>query len=119
AFQSFGAQAAIARFQAEAGRTYYLATASTSSLAGNIDLVLNARLRPAFLVLEALELQSSGQAKLTIRSSFERDVELQGSPDLVQWTCLSTNHVTDRLELTVPQGPNGARGWFYRLRALQ
>jgi hypothetical protein len=33
-------------------------------------------------VLEALELQSGSQAKLTIRSFFERDLELQGSPDL-------------------------------------
>jgi hypothetical protein len=115
--QAANAQATIARFQAEAGQTYYFATASAYGSAGNIDLVLNARLRPAFLLLEAPELQAGGQVRLTILSSFERDVELQGSPDLAQWTSLSTNHVTDRLELTVPQGPSGATAWFYRLLA--
>ncbi len=104
----------VTRFQAEAGRTYYLAAAGASSTSGNITLTVNAGLKPAFLSLELLELRPDGQARLAIRSSYARNVELQVSPNLTEWTKASTHYVGDRLEVLMPQATNTGTRCFYR-----
>jgi DNA-binding beta-propeller fold protein YncE len=112
---SSGGYISITRFQAQAGRTYYIVADNKAGTGGDLELVLNGRLNPDFMALKPLGHAPNGQPRLWLRTSRPRGVELQNSPDLQYWVSVGTNTISNELELTVPWKQDGSTSQFYRL----
>jgi hypothetical protein len=112
---ALSAPVTIARFDARAGRTYHLAMDSLSTPPCTVDLVLNARLSPAWLRLGMLGQEVDGRLRLNIASSYPRPVQLEVSSDLIDWAPLQALPLTNEVTLLVPPAPAPRRGQFYRV----
>jgi sugar lactone lactonase YvrE len=116
--QAYAYPVTVTRFEAEAGRTYYLAVDSVGTTTGDIEFVLNSRLIPTTLALEFLGVEPDGQSRLAVRSSHALPVNLQVSRDLLEWAPVRTVDVSNRLEVLLPLVSGSTNGVFFRAVSL-
>ena len=111
--------AAFLRFDARAGQTYHLAVDSLTSDTGDLQLALNATLSPATLQLRFAGWEANGAVRLAVESSYLRNVLIQFSTNLLQWTTLQNVQAENTTTVNVSVSNLSSGNTFFRLKTLE
>ena len=111
--------AAFLRFDARAGQTYHLAVDSLTSDTGDLQLALNATLLPATLQLRFAGWEANGAVRLAVESSYLRNVLIQFSTNLLQWTTLQNVQAENTTTVNVSVSNLSSGNTFFRLKTLE